>query len=188
MVSTHHEEHYLKISFPKTPTIPASSCKKEERNSTGVRGFIFNVKKVAALSNLSRSNMLALAVFHLQGKDATLYMRLEDACKNPMNLRELQITMIGEFVPPDEEANCKVKLLNLQMKGNIGFHFSTFRHLIELSDTSKSKAYEMLLRIQSGDYKKFMTSTSPSGMASDMIPIHEYAHTHERAYHWKPEQ
>lgn len=72
-------------------------------------------------------------------------MSLERDGKKPRTTGELQEAMIREFVPQNEMARAKNRLMNLKQTGTMENYVSTFRDLVKLCDTPLSKACRSFL-------------------------------------------
>ncbi len=144
----------------KAPPIPIFSGKSDERTTTKVRGFIYNVRKTGKLTNLTEEKLVELAECHLQDKAAAWIMRLEQNDAKPTTIDDLQTMMISEFVPHDERARAKARLMNMELKTSIETHIEKFQDLIEICATPISEAYIYFFMSLPAVYKEESRSAS----------------------------
>ena len=107
------------FSLAKPPQIAPFSGKIEQQNSTKVKSFMFSIRKVGLVANMSETDMLALADCYLQDKAATRMMSLQARGEKHRSLEKLQKALIDEFVPADEKARAKAKLMRLKLSGGV---------------------------------------------------------------------
>lgn len=86
--------HWLHTSY---------SGKSIEKSSMSLRAFFFPVTKATQFSNFHDESTLALAVFHLDGRAATWYIRQEEANRNPITMEELRRAKFRKFIPSIEK-------------------------------------------------------------------------------------
>ncbi len=79
---------------------------------------------------------LALAEWHLQEKAAAWIMRLESTALKPVTFADFESAMLTEFVPSDERARAKTRLLRLKINGNtrIEQHITLFQSLLDVAN------------------------------------------------------
>ncbi len=168
----------------KAPPIPVYSGKKDERTTVKVNGFVYNVRKVGALSNMNDAKLLAMAECHLQDKAAAWIMRCERAGTKPTTVAELQAAMIKEFVPADEKARAKMDLMNIEMKASMDAHIAKFQELVEICSTPLSEAYLFFFMSLQPNYKQEFTKKYPTGEPESMQEVYEHARTLELSMKW----
>ena len=168
----------------KPPPIPAYCGNKDERSSVKVKGFIYNVRKVGALSNMNESQMLALAECHLQSNAAGWMMRMEKANTKPGTLDELQDMLIKEFVPSDERSRARMKLLTLQMKRSTEAHITLFQELVEMCSMPLSEMYLFFFMSLTGKFNEEFTKNFPTGEPQDIQLVYDFARTIDRSLQW----
>lgn len=126
----------------KSLPIAVFTGKAGDCNSTRVKGFINNVKRIGRLSNNNdEGKLLMLAECHLQDRASTWITRLEARDQKPSTFDELQAAMLKEFVPSNEKARAQLKLMTFKMRGTIDKHIEEFVDLIEICDTPTREAY-----------------------------------------------
>lgn len=167
----------------KAPPIPIFSGKSDERTTTKVRGFIYNVRKTGKLTNLTEEKLVELAECHLQDKAAAWIMRLEQNDAKPTTIDDLQTMMISEFVPHDERARAKVRLMNMELKTSIETHIEKFQDLIEICATPISEAYIYFFMSLPAVYKEEFTKRFPDQPAN-IQEAYNHARTLSRAKQW----
>ena len=168
----------------KAPPIPAFSGSNEERSSIKVKGFIYNVRKVGALSSMSEPQMLALAECHLQAVAANWMMRLEQTKTKPATLEQLESLMIKEFVPSDERARARMKLITLHMKTSVDAHLTQFQELLHCVNMPLSEVYLFLFLSLPPAFKEELTKKFPTGEPKGMTEVYEFIRTLERSHQW----
>jgi len=169
----------------KSPPIPIFTGKSNECNSTNVKGFISNVRRVGRLSNSSdEAKLLQLAECHLQERASNWITRLEDKDEKPSNLKELQEAMLKEFVPSNEKARAQLKLMTFKMRGTIDKHIEEFMELIETCSTPTREAYEFFFMSVSQYLKGKLSEEFPESDPSDMRDVYRCARKHEIAEKW----
>ena len=169
----------------KAPPIPAYCGNKDERSSVKVRGFVYNVRKVGALSCMNEAQMLALAECHLQANAAAWMMSMEKADTKPTTLDELQNMLIKEFVPSDERSRARMSLLTLQMRQKATeAHIACFQELVEMCSMPLSETYLFFFMSLSGKFKEEFTKKFPTGEPEDMQTVYDFARTIDRSIQW----
>lgn len=168
----------------KAPPVPAYSGKKDEKSSVKVKGFIYNVRKVGALSNMDEAQLLTLAECHLQDNAASWMMRLEESDAKPTTLDQLQTMMVKEFVPSDERSRARMKLLTLQMKKNAESHISHFQDLVQMCNMPLSETYLFFFMSLTGKFKEEFTKKFPTGEPDNMQEVYDFARTIDRSIQW----
>lgn len=131
----------LQSPAARVPQITPYSGKRGQQTSTSVKSFIYNVRKVGQLSNMDEASMLRYAECYLQDRAATWMMGLEEASQLPTTVSEMQSAMIKEFVPPDEKAQAKTRLMKIKMMKSADAYISAFRDLVDVCKTPLSEAY-----------------------------------------------
>ena len=172
------------FSSAKPPQIAPFSGKIEQQNSTKVKAFMFSIRKVGLIANMSEADMLALADCYLQDKAATWKMSLEARGEKPRSLEKLQQALIEEFVPADEKARANAKLMRLKLSGGVEKYIDTFRNLVEITGTSLSVSYLFFFNGLNDSFKEELTRKFPTGEPEDMSKVFEAVRTHELASQW----
>lgn len=133
----HNTAPPTKSAIPKAPTLHSYSGKSSEKNSTSLQAFFFRVNKAAKFANMDPISTLALAVSHLDGREATWYMRIESTDECPATIEELKQLMFKEFVPSIERSQAKMCLVSLRMgiKDDVDRHIDRLEELMEISGT-----------------------------------------------------
>ena len=153
-----------------------------------VKGFLYNVRKVGNLSNMSDQEMLNLAECHLQDNAATWMMDLEEEGKKPESLDELEKMMLAEFVPSDERARARMKLMSLQQKKSIESHITTFQELVAVCKMPISETYLFFFLSLNGKFKEECTKQFPTGEPKSMKEVYNFARTIDRSIQWNPSE
>ncbi len=112
------------------------------------------------LSNVDDDKLAELAECHFQDKAAAWIMRLEQSSTKPTTLADLQAAMISEFVPADEKARAKVRLMNLRISKSLEAHLSIFQDLVEICGTPLSEAYLFSYMSLPGNFKQEFTKNA----------------------------
>lgn len=100
----------------KSPPVPIFKGNVADRKSERVKSFFYSIKKYGTLCNYSEAKMVALAECHLQDRAASWMLGLERENQKPETLEELRQEMIREFVPTNERAAARVRLMDIKLK------------------------------------------------------------------------
>ncbi len=130
------------------------------------------------------SRLLALTECHFEDKAASWMMRLEQSNQKQMNIAALQASMIKEFVPPDEKARAKIKLMNCHMKGSVDKHITYFPDLVEIYGTPLSETYIIFFMILPVSHKEVLKKRFTTEDPEDMLTVNEFVRTVDRARQW----
>lgn len=174
----------------KAPPVTCYSGKPSERNSEKFRSFFYSVCKFGALNHYSDEQMLAFAECYLQDRAAFWIMRLEREGNKPTSLDALKKAMIEEFVPANEKAKARVRLMDIKVSqsDDLEDHIAKFEDLITLCDTPVNEAYVYFFNSLPSTYKakfaeKFPTSQPISSIGEPSIHVaYEYARTLDLSY------
>lgn len=171
----------------KAPPISMFAGKVEDRNSEKVKSFFYSVQRYGKLCNYSESNMLDLAECYLQDRAASWMMRLENENRKPESLEDLQKAMMDEFVPANEKAAARVKLMDLRMKDSncLEDHITRFEDLISICGTANNEAYIYFFNSLPKTFKAKFAERFPTSQPMDRFgapsiqPAYDYARTLE---------
>ena len=167
-----------------TPSIAIYSGKKEEKCTTKILGFLCSVRKNGKYGKLTDRQTLELAECHLRDGAATWYMGLEKNGETPGTMDDLQKAMIREFVPEDEKAQTKVKLMNLKFCGSMENHINNFKKLVAACETPLSESYLFFFMSLPPMYKEEFTKKYPGASPKDMKTVYNEARTLELSKKW----
>lgn len=119
------------------------SGKASDRTSEKVQSFFYEIHKYWSLCDYSQKKMLALAECCLQDKAATCITRLEHNSVTPNTLEEPRTAMSQEFVPSNEIAEARIKLMEIKRNEYVKLQdfISKFEDLIMLCGTPPNEAY-----------------------------------------------
>lgn len=169
----------------KSPPIAVFTGKAGDCNSTRVKGFINNVKRIGRLSNNNdEGKLLMLAECHLQDRASTWITRLEARDQKPSTFDELQAAMLKEFVPSNEKARAQLKLMTFKMRGTIDKHIEEFVDLIEICDTPTREAYAFFFMSVPQYLKGKLSEEFPESDPADISDVYKCARKHEIAEKW----
>ena len=168
----------------KLPQIAPFSGKREDQTSTRVKAFVYNIRKVGQIATMTEPDMLALADCYLQDRAATWILGLEHANKKPKTVSDLQVALIREFVPPDEQARAKAKLMKLKLLKTVDGYINQLRELVDICQTPLSEAYLFFFSGLPDDFKEEFTKKYPTGMADNLQDVYKHARTIEMASQW----
>ncbi len=130
-------------SLPNIKVVPIApyGARPEGRTSTKVKGFLYNVRSVAGPHSMDDTQTLALAECRLQEKAAAWIIRLESTALKPVTFAEFESAMLKEFVPSDERARAKTRLLTLKINRNtrIEQHITLFQSLLDVANAPLDK-------------------------------------------------
>ena len=128
--------------------------------------------------------MLNLADCYLRDRAATWMMNLEATECKPKKVSDLQEAMSKEFVPADEKARAKTKLMKHKLIRSVESYVSTFRDLVEICRTPRSEAYLFFFTGLSDELKEEFTKKHPTGEPASLQEVYEHARTLEMAMQW----
>lgn len=150
----------------KSIPISTFSGKANERNSLSVRGFLYSVTRAGTMYKYSDSEMVELAECHFQGRAAAWITKLEASGKKPGKMSELRAAMLRQFVPTDEQARARNRLMDLQMKPRttLESHINTFEDLMEICETPLNESYGYFFRSLPGYFKEELHKKFPAGV------------------------
>ena len=171
----------------KAPPIPAYAGKKDEKTSVKVKGFIYNVRKVGKLSGMTDLELLDLAECHLQSHAATWMMKLEKDKKKPSTLNEMETMMLKEFVPSDERARARMKLMTFKQSKDMETHITRFQELVEVCSMGVTETYLFFFLSLKGKFKEECTKEFPTGEPDEMQVVYDFVRTVDRSLQWNPE-
>ena len=175
----------------KAPCIPFYNGEGENRTSSKVKSFIYNVEKAGAFSGITEKRLLALAECYFTDSAAVWLMNLEDRNEKPDSIEALQRAMIMEFVPPDEQARAKVSLMEIKMKGSMDTHVSKFKKLIEITAVPENEEYIFFFMSLPRKFKQKFSEKYPSGVPPQQggrRKVYENARTWALALKWSEEE
>ena len=141
--SASHPDAVLLQTHPqsaKLPRIAPFSIKWVDQTSTRVKAFVYSIRKVGEIVTMTEHDMLAVADCYLQNRAATWMMGLEDGNENPETVSDLRVVIIREFVPPNEQARAKAKLMKLKLLTAVDGYINQFRELVNICRTPLSEA------------------------------------------------
>lgn len=100
-----------------------------------------------------------MAVWHLDGRAAIWYMRVEATEDSVQNIDELRRLMFKEFVPSIEKSQTNMSLVALQMnaKADVDNHIDNFEEPMEISENDMKGAYKYLFLILPDSFKVELT-------------------------------
>lgn len=176
--------HMAPTQSARVPQIAAYSGSRDQQTSTKVKSFVFNVRKVGQMNKMSEASMVAFADCYLQDRAARWMMRLEDSNEKPSSMSELQDAMIKEFIPPDEKARAKKKLMTLKLLKTVEQYILSFRDLVDICGTPLSESYLFFFTGLPDEYKQEFTKKYPTAEPPDMLEVYEHARTLEMAQQW----
>lgn len=133
---------------------------------------------------MTESQQVSLAEFHLQDKAAAWIMQMESAGTKATSIDALQGAMIHEFVPPDEKARAKIKLMSFKILSAMDTHMSRFQDLVEIRNTPFSEAYLFSFSSLPVIYKQHFTKLCPTGELKAILDVYENARTFDMSQHW----
>lgn len=168
----------------RAPPMASFYGKQEERSSTRVKSFVYNLRKTGRLSGYNEWQMIELADCYLQDRAAIWMMGLERDGKKPRTTEELQEAMIREIVSQNELARAKTRLMKLKQTGTMENYISTFRDLVELCETPLSEAYLFFFNRLNDSFKEEFTKLYPTGEPKDFPEVFEHARTLDLARQW----
>lgn len=140
-------------SSVRAPSISFFSGEGEGRTSAKVKSFIYNVKKAGVFSGIGEDRLLALAECYCTDSAAAWLMRLESRGEKPTDVNALQVAMLKEFVPPDERARAKFRLMEKKMTSSMDEHVTKFKKLVEITEVPENEEYIFFFMRLSGKYK-----------------------------------
>ena len=128
--------------------------------------------------------MLDLADCYLRDRAATWVMNLEaNECK-PETVRDLQEAMFKEFLPADEKARAKTRLMKHKLGKSVNWYVSTFRDLVEICRTPSSEAYLFFFNGLTDEFKEEFAKKYPTGESTCLQDVYEHARTLEISMQW----
>lgn len=168
----------------KAPQLCSYAGNHDERTSTKVKSFIYNVRKVGRLSGFRDQKMVELADCYLQDRAAVWMMGLERNNQKPRTVDELQTAMLREFVPQNERARAKARLMKIKQSSTMDSYISSFRDLVELCETPLSEAYLFFFNGLTDRFKEEFCKKYPTGEPNDLQEVYDHARVLDLAKQW----
>lgn len=129
--------------------------------------------------------MVDVAKCFLKGAASTWINREEAQGTEFSNLDALEKALIEEYVPDNEDAQARSKLMRLQFKSNLlERHISQFRDLIELCGPHPGDAYNYFFMSLPDEYKAELAQRFPKG-STDLKAVYNFVRNLEVAQSWR---
>lgn len=174
----------------KSPPVSCYSGKPSERTSEKVKSFFYSIHKFGILNKYNDEQLVAFAECYLQDRAASWIMRLETNGTKPTTLEDLKKAMIKEFVPANEKAKARVRLMDIKshQSSDLEEHIAKFEDLVSLCDTPVNEAYIYFLNSLPQVYKAKFTEKFPTSQPVDVtgqpsiLTAYECARTLDLSY------
>ena len=142
-ISSKNTKENNRTSAVKSPMIQVFKGNANDRTSERVNSFFYSITTCGKFYDYEDEKMVSLAECHLQYRAAIWITRLEKENKKPKTLDELKREMLKEFVPSNEKAAARVKLMEIKSSKSENFEefLTTFDDLICLCETPTNEAY-----------------------------------------------